>query len=189
MLGGLQRVKGALVFLRAAEVVLSQRMDVEFAIAGAVQSDGDQLEREHFAACMEYVSRMEKSGRLRMIGSVADPYPLLHASTIVIAPSTESHFSRPIIEAWSCGKPVIASSTAHHLDLMTDGVDGCLVKIGDHNDVAGHILSLIADPEKCERLGRAGKNRATTEFDAGKNTTALLACCEEVLTPHRGTTA
>lgn len=181
MLGGVQRVKGSLVFLRAAEQLLQTRDDTEFVLAGSVHAEGDARERQHHSDCMRSIANLEARGRLTVLGSVPDPSSLYAAASIVIIPSTETHFSRPLIEAWSWGKPVIVSATAHHSDLVREGQDAVVVPIGDHVTLAENIGHLLDHPETCARLGEAGQARSRSEFDADVNTLIIVSACERIV--------
>jgi len=180
MLGGIEPSKGALEFLRAASCVLPRVPDVVFVIAGSVRREGPER-ASYYAACMDIAGPLEKSGALRIPGAVTNPLELIAASDIVVSPSTMTHFSRPVIEAWGYAKPVVASRTGHMERLITDGVDGLLVDVGDHEALARSLCRLLGDAELRRALGEAGLRKAAGEFNAERNLQAIAETCDSLM--------
>jgi UDP-glucose:(heptosyl)LPS alpha-1,3-glucosyltransferase len=82
------------------------------------------------------------------------------AADVYVSPSLEDAFGLPPLEAMGCGLPVIVSSRAGVSELITDGVDGIVLK--DPRDVvslAQVISDLHANPVWRDALG---KNAAQT---------------------------
>ena len=70
----------------------------------------------------------------------------------------------------ACGTAVVASDVGGIPEVVADGVTGSLVHY-DADDPAGYqarlaeaVNALIADPEKAERYGHAGRQRCIEEF-------------------------
>jgi glycosyltransferase involved in cell wall biosynthesis len=68
-----------------------------------------------------------------------------------------------ILEAMSCGLPVIASRIGGLPELVIDGVNGLLFEPGNASELADRIRLLWRDPELCQRMGRAGRQMAIRE--------------------------
>lgn len=65
-----------------------------------------------------------------------------------------------VLEAMSHGLPVITSRIGGQAELVEDGVTGLLFDPGDSRDLAAKVKRLWEDPELCQRMGRAGYERA-----------------------------
>ncbi|MFA7159250.1 MAG: glycosyltransferase, partial [Kiritimatiellia bacterium] len=65
-------------------------------------------------------------------------------------------------EAWACGLPVVAASEGGPAELITDRVNGLLVKVGDVNAIARAISSILQDGSLATRLAAAGREKALT---------------------------
>jgi colanic acid/amylovoran biosynthesis glycosyltransferase len=79
-----------------------------------------------------------------------------------------------LMEAMSCGLPVIASDLSGIPELVLDGVTGILVSPGDVDAIAAALTRLSRDRLLRERLGAAGRDRVIQQF-AMTRTTARLA--------------
>jgi glycosyltransferase involved in cell wall biosynthesis len=189
MLGGILSIKGSIDFLRAAVRVVRIRREVVFVIAGRVFKDETAATRSYYDACMKPSEELQSMGCLRITGEITDTAGLIAASDILVSPSPQTHFSRPVIEAWARSKPVVATRTAHMSDLVGDGVDGFLVGPGDDGALAERLLRLLDDSELCRRMGREGKKKAETLFDADRNIRKIVGICERLATAPHGDVA
>ncbi len=76
--------------------------------------------------------------------------------SILVLTSIFEPFGLVIPEAMSCGLPVVAFDCPYGpADIITDGVDGFLVKNRDINEFADRVCQLIEDKELRVRMGQA----------------------------------
>ena len=61
-------------------------------------------------------------------------------------------------------RPVVASGVGGVAEVVVHGETGLLVEPGDATALAGAIVTLLTDPERATRLGRAGRRRAESEL-------------------------
>jgi glycosyltransferase involved in cell wall biosynthesis len=180
MLGGVEDAKGTLIFLRSSATVLSRFPGVLFVIAGRIEKEGVER-RTYYEECMELVEPLRKDGSVRLLGEIANPLELIAASDVIVSPSTMTHFSRPVIEAWGCGRPVIASGTDHMRNLIEHGVNGLLFDSGDHEALAHGLCRLLGDAGLRERLGEAGARKVSAEFNARENLRTIVEVCDSLI--------
>ena len=77
-------------------------------------------------------------------------------SSILLLTSLFEPFGLVFPEAMSCGLPVVAFDCPYGpADIITDGVDGFLVKNRDINEFADRVCQLIEDKELRVRMGQA----------------------------------
>ncbi len=95
---------------------------------------------------------------------------ILSAAKIFVCPSVYEPLGIVNLEAMACGTAVVASDVGGIPEVVDDGVTGSLVHY-DADDAAGYqariakaVNALIADPERAERYGRAGRQRCIAEF-------------------------
>jgi alpha-maltose-1-phosphate synthase len=95
---------------------------------------------------------------------------ILSAAKVFVCPSVYEPLGIVNLEAMACGTAVVASDVGGIPEVVDDGVTGSLVHY-DPDDatayqarIAKAVNALIADPERAERYGRAGRQRCIAEF-------------------------
>lgn len=150
--------------LACVRQVLPRHPDAVFLFAGAA---GPRSADIHRAAA---------ASRGRVIVKENAPMDLLPGlmsiSSMLVAPTRRGHpcCGMSIKEAMASGKPVIATRTGGHLEVVDDGVTGHLIECdpnGEANlqDLVGCIDTLLDDPAHRLALGRAARARAVALFD------------------------
>lgn len=82
-------------------------------------------------------------------------------SSILVSTSLFEPFGLVIPEAMSCGLPVVSFDCPYGpADIITDGVDGFLIKNRDINEFADRVCQLIEDRELRVRMGLAAVKSA-----------------------------
>ena len=106
----------------------------------------------------------------------------LAGADILCTPSRLASFGMVLLEAMSCGRPVVASRLPGFELVMRDGVDGILVDSAEREagfaDALGHILD---DPSLGREMGAAGRQRALAMFSWKVVADQLEALYESVL--------
>ena len=74
-------------------------------------------------------------------------------------PSNVDTFGTVYLEAWACGKPVIACKDCPPSSFIEDGKDGLLVKYGDKYELASSISKLLNSKEMRIKLGKNGREK------------------------------
>jgi glycosyltransferase involved in cell wall biosynthesis len=155
--------KGVGVLLRAAASV-----DAEFVICGT----GRRLEEMRALAQRLGVGQRVHFPGWLSAGELAEE--LANASVVVLPSLWPEPFGLVGIEALAAGRPVIASSTGGIVDWLQDGVSGMLVDPGDAAGLAKALNELLADPERQQRMGLAGKRAVDARFSPERHVDALL---------------
>lgn len=90
-----------------------------------------------------------------------------------------------LIEALAYGRPVIASGAGGITDIVTPDRTGVLVPPGDAHALADAMVALAGDPERAERLGRAGREYVAERFSWSAVIGDLTALYERLARPAR----
>lgn len=139
--------KGYDMLLKAWSIVEKQHPDWSLAIYGM----GD---RKPFEDQIQALGIDEN--RIQLNGPVDDVSREYLNSSIFALTSRFEGFGLVIIEAMSCGVPVVAFSCKMGPDeIITNGEDGYLVSVGDVNGLANKLCSLIENQELRNQFGKA----------------------------------
>jgi glycosyltransferase involved in cell wall biosynthesis len=161
--GRVVRPKGIDVLIRAARDV-----DGEFVICG----DGWSLaEMRKLARSLGVADRISFSGWLAA-DELAEE--LAQASVVAIPSLWPEPFGLVGIEAFSAGRPVVASATGGVSDWLEDGVNGILVPPGDAASLARALNELLEDPERQRVMGSAGRDAVTSRFSRERHVAELV---------------
>ena len=102
--------------------------------------------------------------------SLDDVRQLLTHARVFACPSVYEPLGIVNLEAMACEAPVVASAVGGIPEVVVDGVTGLLVAYDPadpgtlETGLADAINSLVADPERAEAMGRAGRARAIADF-------------------------
>lgn len=153
----------------AMERVLATRPDVEFLIVGTATAPKG-MEPDKF-----------DHPRVRYIDGISDAelVQLYHRSSIAAIPVKAATANNALLEAMSCGLPVIATDTGGLPEYLGDEA-GILVPPRESEPLADAILRLLDDRELAVRMGKAGRKRAVETFDYAVVAAEMLRFYEDV---------
>jgi starch synthase len=158
--GRITRQKGVPVLLRAASRLIGEAQLV--LCAGAP----DTLEL--LAEVTELVDALqaERSGVIWIPEMLSKPevIQLLTHATVFACPSVYEPLGIVNLEAMACGTAVVGSRTGGIPEVVADGETGLLVPPDDPAELARALNMLLADPDRADAMGQAGRKRAVAEF-------------------------
>lgn len=95
-------------------------------------------------------------------GIVSDPYDFYRTAHVFALPSRVEGTPNALLEAMSCGLPVVVSDGAPGpLELIEDEVTGLIVPVNDPAKLAAALRRLATDDELRARLGTAARERVS----------------------------
>ena len=89
---------------------------------------------------------------------------LYAAADLFVLPSLEDNLPNTMLEAMSCGTPVVAFAAGGMLDAVVHGETGLLVPTGDLAALADAILKLVFEPHTRQQFGMAARQRVETQY-------------------------
>ncbi|MFR9792954.1 glycosyltransferase [Streptomyces sp. MB22_4] len=139
--------------------------DAELLIAGGPEAEllgGDPEARRLRALAGEY----GVADRVTLLGGISRtrmPRLMAGADLVLSLPRYEPFGIVPL-EAMACATPVLATAVGGQLDTVVDGTTGVLVPADDDHDLGAVVRGLLADPERLDRYGAAGRRRVLTHY-------------------------
>jgi len=114
------------------------------------------------------VRRKGLSRDAHFLGKQSQVQTLLSSADVLLLPSQLESFGLAALEGMACGVPAVASRIGGIPEVITDGVEGYLVEIGDVRTMADRALGILTSAERREQMGRAARDRALREFCSTK---------------------
>lgn len=90
-------------------------------------------------------------------------------------------FGMVVIEAFSCGTPVIASRLGGLEELIEDGVTGLLAPPGDARALAEKIAWAETHPKEMQRMGKAARMEYEIKYTPERNYRMLMEIYEDAI--------
>jgi len=98
------------------------------------------------------------------LGKQSQVQELLNCADLMLLPSDLESFGLAVLEAMACGVPAVCSRVGGVPEVVRDGVEGYLVTPRDIKTMAARALEILTDPGRQERMGKAARERALSQF-------------------------
>ncbi|MEO3854821.1 glycosyltransferase [Acrocarpospora sp. B8E8] len=161
--GRLHQGKGVDTAIRAVGLLGAQ---------GRLVIAGDGPER----AALETLAEQVAPGRVTFLGRLPreEVVDLMRSATALVMPS-RWYENQPmtILEAFSCGVPVIGTAMGGIPELVTDGATGRLIAADVPMELASAALALIRDPMGALAMGQSARALAIRRFGPEGHTNRL----------------
>ncbi|MEC1799134.1 glycosyltransferase family 4 protein [Bacillus mojavensis] len=110
-----------------------------------------------------YRDLAEKLGASRNVcfyGFCRDIHELIQLADVSVASSIREGLGMNVLEGMAAEKPAIATDNRGHREIIRDGKNGFLIKMGDSAAFADRIEQLYLEPELRRSLGQEGRQTA-----------------------------
>jgi len=170
--GRLAEQKGIGTAIRALPAIRSRHPHAVLLVLGE-GPDREQLAR--------LAQELDVAETVLMPGRVGDMAALYDRADVLVHPVRWEGFGLALLEAMLAAKPVVASNVSAAPEIVVDDETGLLVPPDEPAALAEAVSSVLDDPDRAEKLGRAGLDRARTEFSVARMAERTLAVYERVL--------
>jgi glycosyltransferase involved in cell wall biosynthesis len=160
---------------------LSSEKGVDFLIRGFVQLKNaqpcqlliiaDGPERENI---VQLIKKYNAGDSVLLVSGAEDVAPYLAASDVFVLPSRFEGLSNALLEAMSCGLPVISTRVGGSKDVIQDGVNGLLVDVDNEEQLAGAMGRVLEDRQMAESLGKNARETVKAKHDISKIADAYI---------------
>jgi glycosyltransferase involved in cell wall biosynthesis len=192
--GFVRRQKGWQELVAAAQILVAEGAPAHFVImGGGVRPPeyfrtlrGRALEitnllTDEESAIKDLVRNKALEEHFSFLPFTAETGEIYSALDIVTFPNQGVGLGRPVLEAATYAKPVVASGSGHGAGVLIPDVTGILLADASPEALADALRALIRDPELRARLGAAAATHARARFDPVGNARAVEQVYEELL--------
>jgi glycosyltransferase involved in cell wall biosynthesis len=128
-------------------------------------------------------SKLKSTGNLRFVDRVPNSRmkEFYNEADILFMPTVREGLSLAVLEAMSCGLPVVASNCSSLPELIIDGAGGYLCDIGDVDKFASQINSLAQDYATRKMMGEYNRERIIENFTLKRMVSNYRSLFEKVM--------
>ncbi len=138
-----------------------------------------------FSPYAEQVHRLGLASRVVVRQNVFEIEDYLQAADLGLFTSESESFCLGVLEAMWFGCPSVATAVGGIPEVIESGESGPLVSVAEADALARAVESLLHDPERRRRMGRAARHRAETKFSAAAIVPSYEALYERVVAGPR----
>ncbi|MBQ0719376.1 MAG: TIGR03088 family PEP-CTERM/XrtA system glycosyltransferase [Gammaproteobacteria bacterium] len=132
------------------------------------------------------ISELGLSEYIWMPGDREDIPELLRLMDVFVLPSLGEGISNTLLEAMATGLPLIATRVGGNPELIEEGINGCLVPVGDPVALAKSLKTLLSKPKMLTLYGEKSLHKVRQHFDWNRTVDEYLAVYDQLLgrPPH-----
>jgi glycosyltransferase involved in cell wall biosynthesis len=147
----LEYVKGVDILIAALQQIPASTRDKIFVL---ILGDGSEMQ-----SLKRMVVENSLEQYVRFLGMHQNVIEFLHAADIFILPSRSEGLSNSMLEAISCGLPVMCSALGGALTIVSEKETGFLFEPGNSKDLARCILDSLQYISSWIEMGQNGRDK------------------------------
>lgn len=171
--GRLSYRKGLFDFIECGVNICSRYPDINFKLTGKgplFEKLQKIVQESGYEDRFEFLGHVEKSKLIE----------LYQNATIFVLPSHYEGLPTTLLEAMSCGLPVVATAVSGNLDVIESGKNGILVPIKSPDKMAEAVSSLLNDENLRTELGIAARKTIEEKFTWDAISDKILRCYDSI---------
>lgn len=152
--------KGILEYIAAARIVREQFIDVDFKVLGKYEGTPNEIDK-----CQLELAILD--GVIEYLGVTDDVVGVLNSVQCFVLPSYyREGVPRSLLEAGSCGLPLITTNSVGCRETVIDGINGFLIEPRSVEELVQSMLKMISlSSEDRISMGLASRNFIKQYFD------------------------
>jgi glycosyltransferase involved in cell wall biosynthesis len=155
--GRLTRDKGTFELLHLSRILAEEMPEACLVVVGQIEArQSADLKVVHELLAAPNVKWIERTSQVHMWHQMAD---------VLVLPTRREGLPTVLLEASSCGVPVVSTTVTGVVDVVTHGRNGFLVPWASAEAFADATLRILRDSELAHEMGTRGRSLATEHFD------------------------
>lgn len=155
--GRLEPVKNPLALIRAAYQLVGMGVPIDVWLVGNGSQRG-QIEHE--------VERLGLSATVKLLGFQPNPFQSLGECNLYVQPSLSEGFGIAMVEAMSCGLPVVVTNVGGAPEIVSHEVTGWLLTDTSSNTLAATLYAAwLLGPDRLSAMGKLARSSVEGRFE------------------------
>lgn len=167
--------KGIYDVIEAARILRARRVPIRILLVGPL----DPLNPT--AISESELQGWKDEGLADWLGPVNDVRDVWRRAHVAVLPSHREGLPKSLIEAASCGRPIVATDTTGCREVVEDGLNGRLIPFRAPDKLAAALEELSRSPAMCRRFGLEGRRRVVEQFSEDVVIAQYRELCFEVM--------
>lgn len=167
--------KGIRETVEAASILKRQGVDLKILLVGPTDPANPA------AIAQEKLQEWDAEGIIKWIGPRKDIAAIWAEAAIAVLPSYREGLPKALLEAASCGRPLVATDAPGCREICRNQETGLLVPVGDAKALAQALATLAKDQDLRLRLGATARRVVEQEFSTEKVVQQTMALYQELL--------
>ena len=161
MIARIIKEKGVFDYCEAAKMVKERYPHARFVLLGGFDNSIGAIRPEDLRSYIE-------NGIIEFPGETKDPVAYYQQSAVFVLPSYYGEgLPRTILEAMSCGRPVITTNWPGCREPIVDGENGFLVDINNPRQIAEKAILFIENRDRLEKMSQRSYEICKEKYDVG----------------------
>ncbi len=153
--GRLHEAKDHVTLLRAIKRLVMKNVQISLVLVG---------EGELRGLVENTVNELGLQAHVHLLGNWTNVEDLLPHADLFVLSSRHEGLPMVLLEAMSCGLPIVTTAVGGIPEIVEDGVNGYLVPRENPDSLAEKIELLLAQPETARRMGATNRDQAVAKY-------------------------
>jgi glycosyltransferase involved in cell wall biosynthesis len=162
-------------FVDAARLLRQRGVSARFVLVGEPDAENPA------SVPVDQLMVWQKEGVVEWWGRRDDIPQILAKSHIVCLPSYREGLPKSLLEAASCGLPIVTTDVPGCREIVHNEDNGFLVEVQNAEALADALSKLLSNSELRHQMGQRGRDRVLGEFSQEKIVAQVLALYREIL--------
>lgn len=157
-------------FLMISRIIKNKGIEIYFKVAKEFKNKNINFffvgkKNDYFSLDKEKFAKLKKNSGIIFLKWNKDVKKILIKSSVFILLSKREGMSRSILEAMSCGRPIITTRVPGCMETVKNGLNGYKIRYNNLHDLKLSIKKYIKYPKLIKKFGRNSRKIAIKKFD------------------------
>lgn len=180
IIGAVDKIKGQDLLIQAARIVNQKHPRAKYVIVGDLYHNA-KCNTDYRDELLKMVEEFQLKDHVIFTGFRKNVRGFMSEVDLLVQPSKREALGTSMVEAMSCGKPVIGTDVDGIPDVIGENESGILLNPRTPEAFAEAINFFIENPEEARKRGARGRERALKLFNVYENIKRVEGIYDEAL--------